>query len=310
MNAHHAQITKSSGRRLTWPMGFAQRGFTLVEAVMVIVLTGIIAGAVAVFLRLPVAGYVDSVARADVADTADTALRRIARDVRLALPNSIRLATDAGGNTYLELLLTKTGGRYLSADDNPSNPSSGNILSFTSTSANTFDIVGPVPSGPQAIQPNDSIVVYNLGTGIAPADAYAVPATNRAVVSAISGNTITMASNPFASQSPSMASPNHRFQVVSSPVTYRWDATALTLTRYWGYTFAETQPNSIALLSTGATANALIANGVTSCIFAYNTNSQSNALLELNIKIQAPSSDDGNSGVIGLFQQVHVDNTP
>jgi MSHA biogenesis protein MshO len=39
------------------------RGFTLVELVIVIVITGILSGMVAVFLRTPVQSYVDTAAR-------------------------------------------------------------------------------------------------------------------------------------------------------------------------------------------------------------------------------------------------------
>ena len=59
------------------------RGFTLVEMIIVIVITGIIGAMVAVFIRVPVQGYVDVAARAALADTADTATRRLTRDVRL-----------------------------------------------------------------------------------------------------------------------------------------------------------------------------------------------------------------------------------
>lgn len=41
------------------PRQFA-RGFTLVEAIVVIVITGVIAGMVAVFIRTPVEGYMDA----------------------------------------------------------------------------------------------------------------------------------------------------------------------------------------------------------------------------------------------------------
>jgi MSHA biogenesis protein MshO len=63
--------------------------------ILVIVITGIIGGIVAVFLRLPVQGYVDSARRAEMTDIADTALRRISRDLRIALPNSVRVAGPA-----------------------------------------------------------------------------------------------------------------------------------------------------------------------------------------------------------------------
>ncbi len=293
----------------------AQRGFTLVEMIVVIVLVGIIAGTVATFIRLPVSGYVDTVARADITDTGDIALRRIARDVRLALPNSVRVTTDASGNQYLEMLLTRTGGRYLAAEDNPT--AAGHPLSFSDTTKTSFDIVGLAPSGPQAIQVGDSIVVYNLGPGISPTDAYATPATNSAVVSSITTNgsvmTIGMASNPFAAQSPAYPSPYHRFQAVVGPVTYRWDATVQTLTRFWNYKLSETQPSSLIALSAGNN-NALIATGVTQpiggSIFTYLPTQQNNALLEISINLSAPSTDTGKGGTIGLFQQVHVDNTP
>lgn len=301
--------------RMTDNRQFHQRGFTLVEMIVVIVLVGIIGGMVAVFIRLPVSGYADTVARADITDTGDSALRRIARDVRLALPNSVRVTTDASNNQYLEMLLTRTGGRYLAAEDNPT--AAGHILSFTNSAATSFDIVGLAPSGPQAIQVGDSIVVYNLGTGISPADAYATPATNSAVVSSITTSgtvtTIGMASNPFASQSPIMPSPYHRFQDVIGPVTYRWDSTALTLTRYWNYKLSETQPSSLIALSAGNN-NALLASGVTAptggSIFTYVAAQQTNALLEISINLSAPSTDTGKGGTVGLFQQVHVDNTP
>ena len=52
-------------------------GFTLVEAIIVIVITGILAAIVAVFIRAPVDGYFDSVRRAELTDTADVALRRL-----------------------------------------------------------------------------------------------------------------------------------------------------------------------------------------------------------------------------------------
>lgn len=286
------------------PLSSSPRGFTLVEMVIVIVITGIVAAAIAVFIKMPVQGYVDSEARAEAADIADTALRRIARDVRLALPNSVRVAS-AGNVRYLEFLITKTGARYLSEEENPT---SGKALSFAGASAtpNQFDVVGPMPSGAQAIAKDDYVVVYNLGPGFSPADAYGDCAAgcNIAKVAALPvGNTITLTGNPFLAQSPKMTSPNHRFQVVTGPVSYVCDLAAGTLTRVWGYPITANQPTP----PVGGS-SALLASGVTACEFSYgNVAGQRTGLAGLLLAVRAPGSG---SGTISLFHQIHVDNMP
>ena len=68
-----------------------QHGFTLIEAIMVITITGIIAAVVAIFIRQPVDAYLDTARRAALTDIADTTARRIGRDLQGALPNSVRV---------------------------------------------------------------------------------------------------------------------------------------------------------------------------------------------------------------------------
>ncbi|GGI53093.1 prepilin-type N-terminal cleavage/methylation domain-containing protein [Oxalicibacterium solurbis] len=283
----------------------SQRGFTLVEMIVVIVITGIVAAAVAVFIRAPVQGYVDLVARAELADEADTAVRRISREVRRALPNSVRL-TSAGGNNYLEFLLTSTGGRYLTDSDDIA--FEGNVLSFT-TNDTSFRVVDGFSEEriPYGSNGESWVVIYNLGPGQEPANAYCSGDTcnNRALVSAVdtASKTITMASNPFAAPG-TLRSPGNRFQVVTTPVTYECNPSAHTLTRYSGYTIGTTQPAP----PTGGTA-ALLASGVTSCNFSYDNSAinTSQALLGITLAMARPGT---NSGTITLFHQVHVDNTP
>ena len=94
--------------------GRIEAGFTLAEAVIVIVILGIISAAVAVFISGPIEAYFDVSRRAQLSDAADTALRRIARDLQRALPNSVRVAGACTGATpcYLEYVPVEAGGRY------------------------------------------------------------------------------------------------------------------------------------------------------------------------------------------------------
>jgi MSHA biogenesis protein MshO len=227
-------------------------------------------------------------------------------------------------------LQTRTGGRYLADDDGvPESdvPPRLKWLSWTDTAANRFSVVGTMPIDKQVILPQDYLVVYNLGDGQEPANAYDCRVScNRAVITFIDGNLLTFASvngglakpaeNPFpdqfASSQVALASPTRRFQIVTSPVTYACDLDLHTLTRYWNYQITPTQPTTLASLiaqdpnKATPPASALLAEGISSCSFGYgglpNTRS---GLITLDMTFEA-----GRSGKVKLVQQVHVDNTP
>lgn len=296
-----------------------QRGFTLIEAIVVMVITAIIGGMVAVFIRMPVQGYVDMVARAELTDLADTTLRRMKRDIRLALPNSVRV-TNVGAIQYVEFLLTKAGGRYLDEDDNVIE-AGATVLDWNNVANCGFTVVGGaavMPTGKQTILAKDYLVIYNLGEGQTPANAYDCSVScNRAVIQNVAGTLITLAANPFAPQNPQLPSPGKRFQVVTSAVTYVCDPGQRTLTRYWNYNITPAQPTTVALLTTAdpnkaptvtAASSALLANNVSSCSFDYlNLANTHSGLIGLRLAFENLGS---NSGVVTLVQQVHVDNTP
>ena len=65
------------------------RGVTLIEMIVAIVVTGILLSVVSLFTRNQIMAYFDVDARTELADAADTALRRSARELQEALPNSI-----------------------------------------------------------------------------------------------------------------------------------------------------------------------------------------------------------------------------
>lgn len=295
-----------------------QRGFTLIEMVVTMVIIGIVAGMVAVFIRAPVRSYLDTAARVELADAADTATRRIARDVRLALPNSVRVTGNAAGEFYLELLLTKTGGRYLAQDD----AAPGNILGFDPdappASPNVFTIVGAAPTGVQAILPGDFIVVNNLGDS-APVNAYnCAEKCNRATVASVAGNSVTMTANPFLAANPAnatmraMPSLSNRFQVVTTPVTYFCAPNANgggTLQRYSGYTIQADQPvNAAAAPLVNAPVSGQLAGQVAACSFAFNALANvQRGLVTIDLTLGAPNSSGGQ---VRLMQQAQINNTP
>lgn len=225
---------------------YKHAGFSLIEMIIVISVTAIVGAMVATFLRIPIDGYIAQDRRSRLTDTADSALRRVARDIRLALPNSARVTT-AGGVTYLEFLITRTGGRYRAEGG-------GDILDFTAADS-SFDVLGPAI----AMQAGDRIAVYNLG--IPGADAWL--GETLATYAGAGGNLTTIPLTP-AKLFP-LASPGSRFQVVEGPVTYACDPVAGTLTRFWGYAIAAAQPAPPA----APVSSALLANRVTDCNFTY-----------------------------------------
>ncbi|MRW83849.1 prepilin-type cleavage/methylation domain-containing protein [Pseudoduganella sp. FT26W] len=294
------------------------RGFTLVEAIVVMVLTAVLAGMMVVFIRKPVQSYADAANRAELTDVAEVALRRMAREIHGAVPNSIRL-TIVGGATFLEFIPSKAGARYLAEDDgaistaqDPHPP-----LSFTDPTARQFEVVGPMPPAPYAIAVNDIIILNNFGTGFADADAYAQNANNRAVVTALNGKFITLAANPFAGHVNPL--PGKRFIVAGSPVTFACVSDATTgrqrLVRYSEYDFQANQvdPATVVLPSPRQVKMTLMASNVSGCNFtATPLANRQTALVGLAIALVRvkPGAAANDLETLTLAQQIHVDNTP
>ena len=272
-----------------------QRGFTILEAVIVIVLTGIIASITTAFIIRPVQDYTDISRRAQLVDAAELALRRMARDIRQALPNSLRIA---GGGTVLEMLNTVDAARYR---DEPPPSTAAAILDFTIPDTD-FDVIGALQNFAAINTVSDQVVIYNLSATGASNNAYV--GDNRATLTG--GTTATHIQLAAATLFP-LASPSQRFYVIDEPVTYLCDTGANTLRRYAGHNIVASQlavDTNAELLAQGAS-SALMTDFVNSCQFSYQPGTPQRAGL---VTLRLTLRDGGES--ITLLHQVHVHNSP
>lgn len=281
---------------------------------MAITITGILAGMVAVFIRGAVDSYFDTARRAELTDISDTALRRISRDLRLAVPNTAR-TTSAGGIVYLELLLAKAGGRYV--DNETCFTAAAGCTSVTSMGS-VVDTIGGnvgVPAGPSGSRyliagingGGDRIVIYNqynnFNNDCAADNPSAYCGDNTSLLNAATPVTDAGGSDVFNFAAkkfvPLNGSPTRRFQIFEGPVTYACNPAAHTLTRHSGYAVAAAQPTP-----PGGTAD-LIATNVANCNFDY-----AQGVFERwgVVGLYLELSRGGET--VSLYHEVHVNNTP
>ena len=274
-----------------------QQAFTLVEMVIVIAATGVMAAAVALLLRWPFQAPLDAAPGAEMTATADGALRRMGRDLRVALPNSVRIAA-AGGATCVEMLPTITGGRYRAALDNTG---AGDILDFNVADA-SFDMLGPLPTLPgQTIAPGQRVAIYNLGATSVGSDAY--NGTNTNVIAGTAAGALPNENKIISAPAPQrfpLASPGNRFQVIAGPVSYVCDLAAGTLTRVSGYGIAAAQA-----CPPGGTAAPLV-NNVTGCDIQYTPLGATarNAIVSMTLALTQSNE------TVSLYHEAHVSNAP
>lgn len=280
-------------------------GFTLVELVVAIVLTAIVVSFAAMFIVTPVNSYKAQSRRADMVDSADAVLRLMSRDIRAALPNSVRIVRN-GNLLALELLAAVDGVRYR---DSGATADPTQELDFTSpdgsfATMSQFDgITRPFTTTQYYLS------IYNIG--IPGADAYQLTNVITPAGTIITINTSTVANEDKITLSPSFkfayGSPAHRVYLVSGPVTYLCDEGGNTIRRYSGYSIDASQTNrdSAAELNAAGATSALIAGNVTACQFDYAAGTaQRSGLVSLRVTL----TNSGES--IWLAHQVHVENAP
>ena len=318
-------------------------GFTLIELIMVVSLVGILFTLASIFVARPISAYASAVARADLVDSADMTLRRIARDVQNAVPNSLRVK-QSGSTIALEFLQTVEAMRYRA------NGPAALDFSMPITSFNVFLQSQFATINPTCVRGACRLIVYNTGattngntdnpapganvysTQVAPtcstcppppcSDCPPPPCTGclpppGTVNITPVGTVVTIPVIPSdafetpISLSPAvqfgLASPRQRLYISDTPVTYLCNATpgVENITRYSGYAINPVQPVNPAASPLNSASSAPVAQNVSACTFNYQPGTtERNALLIMSVNL----SKGGET--IFLTHEIAMENAP
>lgn len=301
---------------------FRQAGFSLVELVIVITIAGIVASLSALMIGDQMLAFVDSSRRSDLVSNAETAVRYMAKDIRRALPNSLRTTT-SGSRQYLEFVPIQGAGRYRAEVGSTS--AAVDVLDF-SAADDSFQIIG-VSSGFPVLTANSRLVIYNIGQldgfgdPVDGANIYGGVASDTAsgAVPILGSHVITDSSNTISYDTSDSSiielatahhfafeSPQKRFYVMDSVVSYECDPVSQALTKYSSYTDLDTaQPDDSSSTPLSSATSSTVIDNVTACEFNYAQGSaQRSAILTITLTVE----EEGEA--INLFHQIHVDNAP
>lgn len=291
-------------------------GFTLIEMIVAIVIVAIIVAATVYFV-FPLRQTVDASARAELTDIAGNALQRIGRDVRLALPNSVRVTT-SGSSAFVEFLAIRTAGRYRGQSSGAACGAATDELAFddNTTPDACFKSIGPLAIT-DAVTTSDHLVLSNYGAlpgQFANQNAYETAAPtvanprNRRQISGFfdegGRHRVEFAPAAVAFSRSLHESPGARFFIISGPVTFQCDTASGEIRRHGGYAIADAQPTAFA-------GGALIASNVTACNFDYDPNGVAPQIGVLTLRLTLSRTlSGGETESVRLYHAVHVNNVP
>lgn len=273
-----------------------QRGVTLVELVVVLTIMAVVASVGATLVGRIVAGQQDNRGRLVLALSADAAVAALADDLARALPNSLRLTSNAAG-VWMELVPVLDAGRYRAAPDTVSG-SPGDPLDLDNAADNSFDVIGTALAASTA---GKDIVFNNQGSS--DADVYLGNNRRAGIVLAGGGQHVSFTAAGALPAPPAQP----RFFVVGTPVTLacvlQGDGT-YELRRFSAYGWLASQPAALADLASAS--NSLQLGALVGCSAAYSNALANIGLLNLRLVAGTP----GSSAQMELLHQLPVDNTP
>ena len=259
------------------------KGFTLLELIVVITILGIVSVSITSFYRDGVEGYLQAEARLGLAGNARLPLERIGREVREAMPNSVRVNSASGSNCvefvpiagasyYTDLPTTQPDNKIMAVLDNA--PSLSSTLYVMVIPLNTAEVYNTA-SGHMA-------QVSSINTGVG-------------------GNQMQI--NLTANVRFVRRSPLNRIYFVRQPVSFC--ASGGNLDRFTNYGFFISQPTALSGGSRLMENVLLNSSGSPINLFRYDAGTLNRSgLLQINLHLQ------GRDESIALEHEVHVRNVP
>lgn len=296
----------------------SQLAFSMIELIVVIVLLGIVGSVAGVLITKPIEAYRDQARRQQLVDQGEMSLRQIARDVRRALPNSLRVAT-VGGGWALEMVNTVDGARY--RDEATTLDYTGDIhwLDFTQPD-DQFNFLGQLNSLDSAdfAAGGLRLVIYNTSATSPGSNIYTEAADTGDYQGIITRGDMTFTLSTISPGTSSdehnllfsnaflftRQSPGQRMFVVDGPVSYLCDPATSRITRYSGYAYAATQP-TIAADFTGGSSGVVVSQ-LNGCALNYNVGTaQRGGIVTVSITLTSAANEN-----LTLLHQIHVANLP
>jgi MSHA biogenesis protein MshO len=281
-------------------------GFSLIELIVVVVLLGVLAGGAGMLILNPIEAYDAQVRRQQLVDQGEMALRQIARDLRRALPNSVRI-TPAGAGFALEMVNIVDGARYRDEYGGAYLADPDFVLDFTGPDT-VFNLLGGL-NNPAVFNPNNRLVIYNTSVNIY---TEAVGVDKEGIITD-DGTTLAFVTlNPGPNQEDQITlstpfeftqqSPGQRAFLVDGAISYICDPATSSILRYSAYGFVDPQP--IPPSGVDVVDDTLVSQ-VIACNASYTPGTaQRGGIITLDITL----GDSGEN--INLLQQIHVVNVP
>jgi len=259
----------------------------MVELVVSMLIATILAGFVGLTMTTPVQAYLAQARRAELSDSAETAIRILARDVHGALPESLRWGV-VGGFQALEMIEVSGVAGYRTW-------TTGDSLDI-GIPDDRFDVAGAQTTG----RPLNRLVV-----GPKSGDANLDPYLNTAVITLAGQPISTFNSQRVRLQSlhtfPASVSPSGRAYAVVGSILYVCNTTARVLLRY------DNLPIQQAMTPAGV--GAIVARDISACTFGTQSSAAEHGGLA-SVEITVSRANGGNTESLRVMRQLRVENRP